>query len=80
MTYYELNEKALRKHLGAFKICFKVDNRGILVESVIIGRNIKVPWAIIEECQQRFDKSECNCITEKEYKSHYEDANYIISN
>lgn len=79
MTYHQLHKNFLREHFGARKICFKVDEKGTLVESVVIGLNTKVPWALIEECQQKFDPSDCDVITEQAYKSHYEDANYIIS-
>ena len=79
MNFFQLHQNVLRNHLGAKIICFKVDNQGTLIESVIIGKDTKIPWALIEDCQAKFDKSDCDVITEKAYKSHYEDANYIIS-
>jgi hypothetical protein len=79
MLYFQLHSTVLRHHLGAKKICFKVDENGILIESVIIGLNKITPWALIKECDEKMDFSDTFPITEKAYKSSYEDANYIIS-
>jgi hypothetical protein len=79
MLYFQLHSTILRHHLGAKTICFKVDENGILIESVIIGLKKVIPWALIEECDEKMDFSDTFPITEKAYKSSYEDANYIIS-
>ena len=80
MTYCQLHSGILRNHLGVKKICFKVDENGVLIESVIIGVNKVTPWAKIEECDdEKMDFSDTFEITEVAYKSSFEDANYIIS-
>lgn len=79
MIYCQLHSTTLRQHLGAKKICFKVDSDSTLKQSVVIGLNKLTPWALIEECDEKMDFSDTFPITEKAYKSSYEDANYIIS-
>ncbi len=80
MRYFQLHSHILRNHVGAKAVYYRVEDDMSEYETVVIGRNINEPWASLyppSGCP--FDPSDCDIITEKEYKDQYEYQNYLNS-
>lgn len=71
MRYYKLQSHILRNHLAAH-VFYATDDKNTSYEAVVIGKDKKRVWASLEPSDSPLDTSDCDIITEKEYKGQYD--------